>query len=168
MSNVCSVEGCGKPKDKKGWCGMHYRRMQRHGTLAPNQREFGQGTVMKSGHISLHIRGRVVYEHVLVAEKALGKRLPKGAQVHHVDLNPANNTPTNLVICPNDAYHKLLHQRQAAMDACGNPNFRKCRHCKQYGPPVDMFIRGTAAAHKECARAYDRQRRPAKVRGSTR
>lgn len=29
--SLCSIHGCGKPADKRGWCGMHYRRWQRHG-----------------------------------------------------------------------------------------------------------------------------------------
>ncbi len=28
---TCSIEGCMKQRDKRGWCGMHYRRWQRHG-----------------------------------------------------------------------------------------------------------------------------------------
>jgi HNH endonuclease len=58
-------------------------------------------------------RGRVGL-HVLVAEKALGKPLPKGAIVHHVDGNTLNNAPSNLVICQDQAYHCLLHKRQRA------------------------------------------------------
>lgn len=54
-------------------------------------------------------RGRVGH-HVLVAERALGKHLPKGAIVHHVDGDTRNNTPSNLVICQNQAYHCLLHK----------------------------------------------------------
>lgn len=46
-----------------------------------------------------------------LAELALGKNLPKGACVHHVDGNPLNNESSNLVICPSHAYHMLLHKR---------------------------------------------------------
>lgn len=31
MTRLCSVEGCGKPYDCHGYCGMHYRRVKRHG-----------------------------------------------------------------------------------------------------------------------------------------
>jgi len=46
-----------------------------------------------------------------IAEQALGKPLPKGALVHHADGNALNNDPENLVICPDNAYHNLLHKR---------------------------------------------------------
>lgn len=65
-------------------------------------------------------RGRV-YEHVLVASKALGKAIPKGAVVHHVNGLRGDNRPENLVICENEAYHKLIHARMKArgMDTKG-------------------------------------------------
>ncbi len=28
---LCSIEGCEKPQDCRGWCRMHYHRYQRHG-----------------------------------------------------------------------------------------------------------------------------------------
>lgn len=30
-SVICSVENCNKPAEKRGFCGMHYRRWHRHG-----------------------------------------------------------------------------------------------------------------------------------------
>ena len=87
------------------------------------------------------IYGRRVNLHQAVAERALGRRLPKGAQVHHVDENPRNNANTNLVICQDMAYHKLLHMRANVLRAGGNPNTdlfcHKCRTAK----PQDKFGR---------------------------
>lgn len=79
-----------------------------------------------------------VYEHILIAEKALGKKLPKEARVHHIDGNGKNNSNTNLVICPNESYHKLLHIRQTALDACGNASWRKCTHCQQHDKVTNL------------------------------
>jgi len=45
MNNSCSVPTCSKPVDKRGWCGMHYRRWQRHGNPMTNLRpEIVRGT----------------------------------------------------------------------------------------------------------------------------
>lgn len=60
------------------------------------------------------------YEHVLVAEKALGRKLknlgaghPDTEVVHHIDGDKTNNTPENLLICTH-AYHTALHHRLEA------------------------------------------------------
>lgn len=53
-----------------------------------------------------------VFEHILVAEKVLGKPLLKGTQIHHIDGDGLNNNNNNLVACQDQAYHSLLHKRQ--------------------------------------------------------
>lgn len=76
--------------------------------------------------------------HKVVAEMALGKPLPKGAVVHHIDGNKKNNFTCNLVICQSQAYHKLLHIRADALEICGNANWRRCKFCKEYDDPINM------------------------------
>lgn len=104
--------------------------------------------------------GRQVSKHVELAEKALGKRLPPGAVVHHIDEDPRNNDPSNLVVCPNEAYHKLLHTRMKAFEACGNYNWQKCQYCGEWDAPESMqSIRkndrpSTTFWHGVCRSAY--------------
>lgn len=94
-----------------------------------------------------------VSEHVEVAERAIGKPLPAGAEVHHVNGDKTDNSPHNLVICPSRAYHALLHKRQRAMEATGNPNFLKCEICGQWDDPSAMQIRKarSGSAHRTCS-----------------
>lgn len=102
---------------------------------------------------------RHVYEHILIAEKALGKSLPKGAQVHHIDENPLNNDPNNLVVCPDQAYHRLLHRRMKAFEACGNPDYYRCRFCGIWSDPTTMIKDGPRnCSHSECRNTYRRQK----------
>jgi hypothetical protein len=70
--------------------------------------------------------------HAIVAEKALGRRLPKGAQVHHVDEDKTNFANNNLVICQDALFHHLLHYRTRAYDATGNADAVQCIICKQW------------------------------------
>jgi len=102
-----------------------------------------------------------VREHVLLAEKALGSAIPTGAQVHHVN-GPSDNS--QLVICQDQNYHKLLHIRQAAMRATGNPDLRRCKFCGEYDSTEKLRCiqqpkgRGWRVYHPECARIYERSR----------
>lgn len=72
-------------------------------------------------------------EHRLIAAAVLGKELPEGVEIHHVDFNRANNRNDNLVICESRSYHQLLHRRQEIQDAGFDPNtYLKCTDCTEY------------------------------------
>lgn len=100
--------------------------------MTTRRRKNGTGTLRADGYLHVQINGVRNYQHIFLAEKALGKKLPSGAMVHHVDENRQNNDPKNLVICPSQAYHQLLHKRQKAFEDCGNPSFERCRICSRY------------------------------------
>lgn len=101
----------------------------------------------------------MVQTHTLVAEKALGKLLPPKAQVHHIDGNRLNYKNCNLVICPNQGYHRLLHLRKAALEATGSPHSRRCVICKQWGIPDETWRVGKETArHKKCHTEYEKTR----------
>lgn len=77
--------------------------------------------IIRHGHPRAN-RDGYVREHILVAEKALGKHLPKQAEVHHVNTDRADNSGKNLVICQDHQYHRILHVRQRVMSYGGNPD----------------------------------------------
>lgn len=110
----CSEVGCAAGAHCKGLCKRHYMRLfmrkKRYGRTELIRRVRGTGSI-HDGYVYIQKDGKKKMEHVAVAEKALGKPLPKGAVVHHVDLNKQNNVGSNLVVCPNQAYHLLLHKR---------------------------------------------------------
>lgn len=126
------------------------------------RRKYGTGTITPVGYCLVRVKkGRRIGEHVRIAEVVLGKRLPLGAEVHHVDENKGNNVNGNLVICPSQSYHKLLHKRMNALKTCGHADWNKCRFCGQYGAP-DVVTRPTnkykADAHTACWQKYWRER----------
>lgn len=108
-----------------------------------------------------HPRGASVGEHIRVAEMALGKPLPRTARVHHVDGNPRNNLPSNLVVCQDETYHRLLHFRAEVIRRGGNPNEQKwCGRCgavkrlDEFGSYPRNKIHGRASFCKACMSGY--------------
>lgn len=103
--------------------------------------------------------------HRFRAERALGKPLPRKAIVHHADGSKGDDS--QLVICQDQSYHRLLHKRMRIQAAGGNPNTDKvCAIC-QLAKPLEAFSRnrvtltdhprphqdGRAAYCRECLRA---------------
>jgi len=105
-----------------------------------------------------------VREHILVAERALGRELPLTAVVHHANGKRNDNRPENLVICENELFHRLLHQRHRAYLATGTASSRLCLRCKQWGiiGSDGMVAYKNDAYHLACAAAYSRDRRKLK------
>jgi hypothetical protein len=98
-----------------------------------------------------------VMEHILLAEKALGKPLPFKAVVHHHD-------PEQLVICEDRAYHNFLHKRQRAYEACGHAGWLKCHFCKQYDDPAMLYVssRDGRAFHRHCRQENEKKKKKEK------
>lgn len=109
-----------------------------------------------------HSNGTVL-EHLVIAEEALGRPLPRRAQVHHVDGNPRNNDRRNLVICEDGAYHMLLHVRQRVIAAGGNPSTQRvCGRCRE---AKDLSEFASFKAHKAQGKgSYCKPCRAAKFR----
>ena len=55
--------------------------------------------------------GRYVPEHVLVAEKKLGRSLKDGEYMHHINGNGLDNDPENIFVCKNRSEHKKMHNK---------------------------------------------------------
>jgi hypothetical protein len=60
-------------------------------------------------HHLADVRG-YAYEHRLVAEQKIGRRLLSGEQVHHIDGDKQNNRPDNLEVMASPAHHFVEHR----------------------------------------------------------
>jgi hypothetical protein len=61
-------------------------------------------------HPLADVRG-YAYEHRIVAEHKIGRRLNIGEIVHHIDGNKQNNSPDNIEIVDGVFSHKFLHRK---------------------------------------------------------
>lgn len=170
MTGVCEC-GCGLPTKpcKQSLASRGYVKGQPH-RFRPghnqrlNERQSGYRLVQAPEHPRASSHGYVL-EHVVIAERALGKPLPVGAQVHHVDENTLNNANTNLVICQDVAFHKLLHIRANVVRAGGDPNTQRvCSTCRVL-KPIESFWKasqrvcdGLQRRCKDCCRKHDYHR----------
>ena len=70
------------------------------------------------GYVQIKVNDgrRWVAEHILKAEKAIGRRLAKNEVVHHINYNKGDNRNENLLICTK-SYHHWLHNRMAYLYA---------------------------------------------------
>lgn len=109
---LCSTPSCGRLATGKGRCKPCNLRLSRRGTTDRAVAPQGEGGINTQGYRVMTIPGgRRQYEHILVAEKALGKALPLGAVVHHITENPSDNHGfCKLVVCPDQGYHLLIHR----------------------------------------------------------
>lgn len=65
--------------------------------------------VGKDHHLA-DVRG-YAYEHRLVAEAKLGRRLTPGEIAHHIDGNKQNNNPDNIEVVASAAHHHVHHRK---------------------------------------------------------
>lgn len=136
----------------------------------------GYARVLIPGHHRADYRG-LVKEHIVVAEKALGKPIPASVIIHHHNGIRSDNRNTNLVICENHAYHVLIHARLRVFRMGFDPDLFKycgsCGQCKPFGdfgkqrnqylglrptcrPCTHRFNKETAARCHDKIRAYHR------------
>lgn len=158
--------GCGKPlSGKQTKLGFVWNKYYQNGCHVRGKRWAIEGRVIAArGYAFVFVEGdhpranlprKRWPEHVVVAESALGKLLPSGAEVHHWDETRTNNANSNLLICQDRGYHMLIHQRMAAFKASGNADFRHCQLCKTYGDPTTMRSYDKKGfTHWECWRTF--------------
>jgi hypothetical protein len=69
------------------------------------------------------------WAHRRLAEQILGRRLNTHEIIHHIDGNPKNNIPTNLIVISRSNHgklHKYLADQRVILEKSGNENLGNC------------------------------------------
>jgi hypothetical protein len=132
-------------------CGGQTPRVQRsspaRGYVVGDYHRFVRGHQHRNAHPKGYkttgSRGENQRVHRVRAERALGRPLPPRAVVHHADGSIRADAP--LVICQDQAYHRLLHYRMRIQRAGGNPNTEKiCTGCRQVKARTQFAVERSA------------------------
>ena len=106
----CAVEGCPLKHKANGYCFRHHSRARRGWDV--NSAEFkyldrynNKYNLLVEKYPTLWINGRRIMIHVMIAEKALGRKLRGTEMVHHVNGYKQDYRPANLVIMTRK-YHR--------------------------------------------------------------
>jgi len=78
--------------------------------------------ISASGYKRINVDGKRIYEHRLIMENYLGRKIVSSEQVHHIDLNKQNNDINNLFLFANAKDHHLSH---SFMEKCAYFFFNK-------------------------------------------
>jgi len=115
--------------------------------------------VMNPDHPRANPNGYVL-EHLLAMEKHLGRPILPTEAVHHIDGNKANNAIENLQLFETWGKHLSFHARLRAFQATGHWDWVKCKFCKQYDAPTNMFVSkvNNNNYHRACCRKYEREK----------
>jgi hypothetical protein len=122
------------------------------------KRPDGTGNIRPDGYLEVQENYKRIFVHVKITEEATGIKIIKPILVHHANKNRSDNHKGNLVICPDAAYHRLLHNRLNAVINGFPAHFRKCPYCFNYDDPGNMDKAGKSYRHKKCIKLYDHKR----------
>lgn len=111
-------------KGRAAWSQETERRFSERMT-GENNPNWGGRSVTGDGYVMVlnrnHPRANAkgyVYEHIVVMEQKIGRRLRRGEVIHHIDGNQSNNDPDNLRLHRSQELHlKKEHPRHFAIAA---------------------------------------------------
>lgn len=84
---------------------------------SPNVKHHNGKLLSKNGYVLVKIKGAnhmksgYSYEHRIIAEQIIKRKLNKNEHVHHLDGNKTNNNANNLIVINEKDHIKLYHGR---------------------------------------------------------
>jgi hypothetical protein len=128
---ICSIKDCSNNASSRGWCSKHHKRWLAHkDPIKMEIGERGKGTIF-NGYRMFHIKDKKLFEHRIIMEEILGRKLKSNEIVHHIDENRLNNHPSNLQVMIRNQHigmHTITTFRDKTHKQCTNCKIIKPRH----------------------------------------
>ena len=174
----CTVESCGLKTVARGFCKTHYYRWRANGDpLIVRRAPAGTGCTDPKGYRKITLNGHLIGEHRAIMSTILNRPLSPTEVVHHIDGNPSNNAPENLIVLTR-ARHTILHLAKGVREETR----KQCTRCLKVKPRTEFQShykkRKTSEADphhpwcKDCRRAHAlrkwRERHPSRPTRQTR
>jgi hypothetical protein len=147
MPAQCKIEGCCKPVDFHGMCGMHAQRMRRYGDpeyITPEQQRRANNRAAQLARFdsvksTTYRKRNGRHEHRVVAEEMLGRPLEAGEIVHHIDGNKHNNDPSNLQVMTQSDHLREHFMPQAEPIAWNGKSMFPRQWAEEFGMTYSTF-----------------------------
>lgn len=95
---------CTPKCNKEAW----YLRSTNQSEYKPRTSK-GRWTHCSGKYIMIKVNGILYYEHRIIMEQHLGRKLKSTEIVHHIDGNPQNNDISNLELLNSQSEHAKMH-----------------------------------------------------------
>lgn len=101
----------------------------------------------------------MVYTHMLVAEKILGRFLLPEEVVHHKDLNKLNNDPNNIMVFATNSDHARFHANNCdeSILTLNSNGIYSCQEKKYFCVDCGAEITKYGTRCSNCAKIYSRK-----------
>ena len=127
----------------------------------------GKDGKMKNGYVRVYDptsdkKDKRVYKHRKIMEGILGRKLRRGEEIHHLDKDPENNDPSNLILTVSNLHGTLYHVDDKSDWFCLECGTKTTSHYyNKYGTKIYKWYK--CLNGRLCNRCYERKRITKKI-----